>query len=687
MTLANTMVAKLFAVFVAVAMAFTLAAPAQAQSVNDMSLEDLIAMVNQLQAQLGSPSADMTPGVCPYTWTRSLNMGATGADVMMLQKFLNSMPETQVAPVGSAGSAGNETQYYGPATGAAVANFQMKYRAEILSPLGLVNPTTYFGDSTRAHANAVCVAAPVVDTGTDTGSTDEEGDEEGDSSEDRTLDGGAGSIEDADFISSINNEDVGEGQDDVAVLGLEIEADKSSDLMITALKLDFDEGTAASDLNDYITEVSVWFEGDKIATFDVDEFDEDDGYESTVSLGSKAPIIRGGEVGDLTISVSAVNNLDSGDVGDTWTLNVAEVRFRDGDGAVISETTQGDIGTETRTFTMEDFASAANVELKVSEEDEDINDAQTIAVDDNDDTNDVEVLSFTIEAEGDSDLAIDDLSVDFTSVDAGVGEIINSVSLVVAGDTLDSESVSSTTALTRTITFTDLNFVVAAGETVEVIVTVDVNNLSGGFVAGATLATDVNPGDAGWDVEDEAGDSLSANDKTGSAASDAHQFFAEGLIIGAGAADTATIKDTNGDTAGGEQGIFTIKFEVTAFEADIFIPFGATIATSSVTTDKGVAFTVEDADGVAVPMNAAGRASSTFAVSSTADTSGNFFQIKEGTTETMTLSVTFTALADGFHRAQLDGINYNVGSAGNADIQQDVNREEDFETDLVDLDV
>ena len=99
-----------------------------------------------------NPLVESTIEKCPFTL--DLNSGSQGLEVLMLQKFLNGSPETLVASVG-VGSIGNETDYFGSLTFNAVFAFQAKYAAEILTPLGLVNPTGYWGSATRKYANTL----------------------------------------------------------------------------------------------------------------------------------------------------------------------------------------------------------------------------------------------------------------------------------------------------------------------------------------------------------------------------------------------------------------------------------------------------------------------------------------------------------------------------------------------------
>jgi peptidoglycan hydrolase-like protein with peptidoglycan-binding domain len=102
--------------------------------------------------------ANEVPGSTGATCTQSFNVdrsiGDFGPEVFAIQTFLNSMPETQLSAEGP-GSPGQETEYFGTATLAAVIRFQALYTTEILVKSNLAAPTGYWGSASRAMANTL----------------------------------------------------------------------------------------------------------------------------------------------------------------------------------------------------------------------------------------------------------------------------------------------------------------------------------------------------------------------------------------------------------------------------------------------------------------------------------------------------------------------------------------------------
>ncbi|MCH7597971.1 hypothetical protein IID27_02960, partial [Patescibacteria group bacterium] len=170
----NSTALKIVAIVVTIMFMFTLvsvntayAALTEAQIQSILSLLSSFgadqATIDNVEASLkGQPTSGTGGGsgssVCPYVWDTNLTQGSTGADVLNLQKFLNDQGST-VASSG-AGSAGNETSFYGSLTGAAVVNYQEANSADVLAPVGLSSGVPHFGPSTRAFANSQCTSAP-----------------------------------------------------------------------------------------------------------------------------------------------------------------------------------------------------------------------------------------------------------------------------------------------------------------------------------------------------------------------------------------------------------------------------------------------------------------------------------------------------------------------------------------------
>jgi len=128
-------------------LALALAVTVWASPAGAVTIDELLAQIAQLQAQLlqlqGGAGAGAGATACSFT--RSLYLGVSGADVKCLQQYLNGAGYT-VAATG-VGSAGNETMYYGGLTKAAVAKWQ--------AANGVAPAVGYFGSISQAKYSAV----------------------------------------------------------------------------------------------------------------------------------------------------------------------------------------------------------------------------------------------------------------------------------------------------------------------------------------------------------------------------------------------------------------------------------------------------------------------------------------------------------------------------------------------------
>ncbi len=149
MNLTKSRTAKFVAGVVGFAMALSFVAPSVT---NAATIAELQAMIASLSAQLAALSGS-TPAATGYTFSTNLTMNSTGADVMNLQKVLNMSSDTMLGATG-AGSPGNETSFFGPATRAAVIKFQTKH--------GITPAVGYVGPITRAKLNSMSTEVVVT---------------------------------------------------------------------------------------------------------------------------------------------------------------------------------------------------------------------------------------------------------------------------------------------------------------------------------------------------------------------------------------------------------------------------------------------------------------------------------------------------------------------------------------------
>lgn len=646
MTLTNTIVAKLAVAFVAISMVFFMVAPAQAQTADELqaTIDALMAQIAALNSQLGSTptGSGSTPGVCPYTWTRSLSQGATGADVMALQKFLNGMSSTQVAPVGAAGSAGNETQYYGPATAAAVSNFQVLYRDDILSPVGLVNPTGYFGPSTMAKANMLCVSAPV--TGDDTTGDDDDDMTDDDDDDDVSLSGEADL--DKFEIDSASDDELEEGAEDAEIAEVTIEF-ADGDAMISRMDVALVGSGDEQDPWDTFETISLWVDGDKVAEENADDednyLDEDDGSIRFSNLD-----IVGMEDEEVVITVAATvqGSVDGTDDGESWTVQVDALRFFDADDVATTDSTTGDLG-DSVSFTIDEEGSEDELIVKTSSSDPD---GTTLQLEDDSKSDWYTVFAFDL----DTDDSVNDIELNEVSVNVEVSSstfvlIVDDAELVIDGTTITDYTASSTAGslgATSTLTFdVDGDVVIDAGDRVTAELMLRFKSLATGN-EGITVMAEITSTLADT-IDAEGADDLGTAQISGAATGDDHTLRTQGVDVSLSDTDAVV---TPGDGSGDDYATYTIELDVTAFEQDVYI---------STTPATALTWGIETTAGSSTP----GASSAAIVIESTGDEVGSTFEITEGSTETITITATYNPTATNIAaRFDLDSIVFGSSS-------------------------
>jgi peptidoglycan hydrolase-like protein with peptidoglycan-binding domain len=646
---ATDFASKLAVAFVAVAMVVAAFAPAaQAQSSEDLQqmINDLLAQVAQLQGTV-TTGASMT---CP-SFLMDLAQGTSNGSVMELQEYLNMDPDTRVAAAGSVGSAGMETEFYGPATAAAVSKFQVKYRADILSPLGLVNPTGYWGAGSRAKANALCSETVVVEEEeSEEEATEEEEEEEGD----MTLSGSASldTFEVDDGESTIE-----EGDEDVEIGEITVEF-TNGDAEIS--RLDVTLNASGADAWDAFDTISLWVDGDKIA--EVDASDEDDYLDEDASelrFSNLNLVAMEDEEMTIVVGASVQNNLDSDELNVEWTLEVSSMRFFDADGVATTE--EDPAGSDVAQFDIEVAGADEELEISLASSNPDATD---IIVDTDRDTDDVTIMIADLGA-SDNDIELDRIVVRVVTTGASTTDVVDEARLVIDGQSFSAESFGTDKGVIAADGKTqyvdndatddavwylfdiDGDVVIDEDDEVEMEVVIDFNDTDDGdkYGNGTTISASVISVEvAAWQAE--GADDLDSTQFDGTAVGDTHVLVAEGIVVPADGFTSET--DTLAD---GEIGEFTLEFEVTGVEGSFYI----TDLAATTTENNGVQYTV----------TGGGNAAITGTLTSSADEDSGVFEVREGETETFTLTVTVSGSSAVITpRVALTAVNYSESTDG-----------------------
>ncbi len=612
---------------------------------------------DEARAVLGGQEEDSS-STMTCNFTRNLTTGDTGADVMELQQFLNANGYT--VAVSGAGSAGNETEYFGPATSGAVAAFQEAYAGSILTPLGLTAGTGYFGASTRAMANSLCTE----ETDTPDVPSVPSDDDDDDDDDSTSLGNDEGSIDAVDQ-SSADESSLDEGEEG-GVLAFDVTIE--GDVMINRLDVytAMTSGAGSDDADDYFTRAFLMLDGEEIAEIDVDDFKQDD-YDYVGADGDDYRLrftgldlaFEDGDEPEFQVGFEMLGSLDSADIDSGWTVALESIRYEDGSGWTDSWTdTSNPLNDVTEGFT---FGAEEMAELRITE-DSSSPDASVIRVDDgNDKTEDVTVFAFAIEERNGVDIEVDDLTVHITvGTYASTSAVVSSASIVYDGEVLDTATVPST----GTTTFENMNLDIDADDEAVLEVQLTFNGTNDGvrYTNGETVAVEFVSID---DARDAHGNDESDIDISGTPSSDTHQLMTSGIFAEIVSIDTDTKSNGTDDDTIGE---FKFKVDITAFDEDYYVSTSSAVFDYDIFDSNGDA-----ASGTPVAV-----------VSSTATKTGGAYRIDDGDTETFTLTISLEPGVGDYYTAVLNSVDY--GSAAATPTDQTAHTcapAEDFESDPV----
>lgn len=529
------------------------------------------------------------------SFSRDLTIGSMGADVTALQNFL--ITKGFGIPAGATG-------YFGAQTQAALARYQA---ANSIAPAA-----GYFGPITRSHVNAGSTPTTPAPSNPGNGSG--------------ALKGGEANLTNFDLTREQSSGN--EGEEEVEIATAEFDVD-DGDVRVERMDLRVEASNTSLNTQPwrYFDRIAVYADGDEIADQDVDSRSDwsksGNGYK--LSLTGLKHIVREDDTAELTIVADIAGNIDSNDLAQTFTFSIDDRGIR----AVDAEGIQQYTGEDAETVSF-GFGAEENGDLRISTN-SDNPDASILVADESRESGEYEVLVFDLENRDDVDTLITDLTIDVTGMNSGVlaSDVIRRATLEIGRDSFNGDVNGST------IEFDDMDAEIKGDdeETVSLMIRLARNATSTPIafsVANANL---------------EAEGVRSGNDAavSGTASSETHTIAFAGIDVDA--VSTSRTVVTPGDTASSTYGTYTIKFDVTGIEDDAYIA-----STSAATGTVGVIYSIggNAFDGIDNAL-----------LTSTARMENGYYLIREGKTETFTLTVTLDPSTAGIFDVGIDSIRFN----------------------------
>ncbi|MDB5264881.1 MAG: Penicillin-resistant dd-carboxypeptidase-like protein [Parcubacteria group bacterium] len=607
----------------------------------------LVAMSFAAYAPAKAQTTTTTTTTTSATFSRDLTIGSTGADVTALQAWL--IAKGFSIPAGATG-------YFGMQTKAALAAYQA---ANAIAPA-----VGYFGPITRAKVNA----AGGTTTGTTTGGTTTTGS--------TTLSGGEADLNDFNLIGEDTSGD--EGESEVQLATAEFDVD-SGDVNVQRIEVTFDPTNNTSGVEQrpskYFDNISVWANGKKLADMDTDNRDDWDENGSgnsttyTVSLTGLNYVVREGDQASITIAADINDSIDTDDLAQDFDITVEDDAVRAIDAAGVQQYI-GD-GSDSVSF---GFGAQQSGDLTVRES-SDNPDADTLIIDDQDESDDFTVLGFEIDNNDDADALLTDLTVTVaTSTSAtatSTSDIIRSATLTIGGDDFRGDINDD-----NTIDFDSIDATISGNDVTDGSLSVTFN---GSDVIGASQTVSFAITAANVTAEgDASGDN---SDVSGTAQGETFSLVSQGIAVinGQTTSDSRVINTTTG----GEQGDFEVTFDVEAVDETVYIAKSADNATTTVTA--GVLYNV--VQGTTATSTVVGTTDIVTANDSDNGDTSTHFIVREGDTRSFTLHVSIDPVQSDFYSVELEAIRFDTNgttSFGN-DTTYSVPDISEFETDAEQL--
>jgi hypothetical protein len=575
-----------------------------------------------------------------YTHTGLLKMGMSSSQVKSLQQTLNG-GGFLVSTTG-AGSPGMESMYFGAKTKEAVIAFQS---AKGLGADGIVGAQTgtalaaMTGGSVSYPAGCSSTTGYSTTTGVKCDSTG--GSTSGGSTSTGGLSGGAADITVSKHSTDVES-NVREGEEEVAIAGFEIEAD-GGDVSVTSVRVTLAKSAVVSGesdrLENYIDEVSIWFDGKKVGSADASDFSRDtttapDTYTETIQLSGA--VVREDDEEKFLVAVTAVDSIDVDEQDATFNFDLEVVRFTDSTGAILSD----DVTYSVEGFGFEDASEGDDLELKSSSDNPE--DATTQVEEDNSSDAILALVAKLNNDEDSSDATLYDIpvtiAIDNYGSDADTADdIIDEVMVEIDGEEYEADlsgagtlNVDGTTAVDVTYNLDlDGDVVIDAGDEAVIKVWITFKEQEDNYDESTTIEASIAASAIDAEGEDEEF-TVTGGTKTGALLT---------LSLGAATVEVTDISSEKNedDTVGTFSFEFTIEAEgedITLTNADIVYTI---LGTDTSSTSDVLSFLSGDAT----------------------ENSSENFTISEGDSATFVFDVTHNPDNAGVYRVRLDSIDGN----------------------------